>query len=1299
MRRWPLQSVQDGSAAGSDSDGSDVPVEVFYDHDCGLPPHQPASGTGTDAPDTSTRGADAHERQQHPARGTTPPPSSLDDTLKGSSDGLAVSTFASTAAAAAASASSVVVDPAVATMDHAVRVPSALRGAARRTMFDVLINVAARQRRHNAVQQEVTDTTAATEERQSHRGDTLCAPGTAPAAAAPPPSARELTFNALFPHAAAAAAALERQRRAAPPTTAATPLEATATADVSGSGSVGETTSGGPPVASTSAPPPSPSPPPPPAKPDRRLRQLLPAHLRGDPPVLQAPDDGDTHHQRRSRASEAERLLSHTRTAVAVARAASVVSSISSVSDDNHHGAAPASQQRRPAPQRVEQSSDALSSFMDGDAAAHARGGTFGPTGGRVVRLEDVLLGAATTAAPRPAAPPSSAAAAVPRCSDGYRRRKRGRHTTTSDATTTDTSTSDGGSSGTRDEDDHDSRAGVVDLCRDLDEAVPPWVRQHDAARERQALLQRRQRQTEWHATTWMSPVIAKVQTSTMDRAAAAVMNRAAVQSAASVQDLVGKPHEFHPSSTAPRRQSTATSRTTNATVSSALAGPRAAPRPLLAVWKAEKQLARLRATNATAVAVVGHLWQRFQDWRPRGLRLLDQLRCGRLGAEEEEEEVEDTDEDSAAPSSAERAPRRGASSSSSDSSTGGTPHTPAVERRTRTPASARPARCGATAGDGVEVQVKVLYMESAFSLVAVHGELTWASAAACLRLGLTCPFRSTDASSSVEAAPRRWTVLLPEPALAHVPVVPQEHVYLAPPYTVVAEAAVVLASYTFTTDALVREQARAVAEEAATEAERQLRRPACRRRGAEGSGSRGAWRDALPDPYAHVGGRDRSTTPPRAAAAARRGGGSPVGASPGPHPPVTHASAVASAGRLSGVARDVLGATDVRQDPLHASTSASPSHVRASVTSVAGDIFYDPLAMPALPTAWHAEVSAAAVVVLTGASDEAVGPRQWCAATPTPTAADGAVQGRHPRSSPALPLPPPMDAPAHSRDALVDVAGVAFPAGPAAEWDVPVEVLLTLRGDVDTLNARKRRRPEKRGSSGYSNSNSNRNNSSRSSSSRGGGEDGGDAVTSRHASSQRRLSSSSVSPPTLHSHAVSATDSESLTSLSEPEHDAPHDSRVGGRRSGDVRGAPPLARRTTAAAHRPRTAAHGDRECERDRLRRERHERWMREVWGHDRGRVTRAAAVVLPGTTAAPPTPSPAPAGGASTPSLGVDETHPTARDVPVTPASIHRAIEATAAHLSTSPPTRHANEDAEVSVATSVFALEDVFLSDTD
>ncbi|KAG5507359.1 hypothetical protein GH5_07455 [Leishmania sp. Ghana 2012 LV757] len=952
-----------GLRGGDSSDSSDGPVEVFYDHRSRLPQHEL-----TDSTTVRSGGGLAHQpprlipghRQKQPS--VTPVPSapltsSLNSAHKGSVDRFPASTFTSAASCAISPAGPFsmtalggVVDEAVVTMDHAVRVPCALRGAGRRTMFDVLVDVAARQRRPDQRQAKpqvsAEDRNITSDHVATARDLQAPAPhpsGTAVSSLGISSSAREITYQLLFPQSTVAAAA----RRLSSSTT---------TNSVSAAGSVRELCNGG--IASTapvlgavvaalpgretragaSASPvrhrrttPLSALPPQRAKPDRRLLHLLPAHLRGGLAASQSADD-DSQERKLQRAliDGTNRLQTPPvrNPADATALDASDMSSISSFSDGGdtrqpdtryvqpHLGTRPdATDVAAAAPMRGPQAPQAVthqtsfSGLIDGDAEVIARHQPqhAGPKSGQPerpqrttedseakwARLEQVFMGAAEAVV-------SSSLAEEPTCvrdrlhhsHSGHRRVDRGTarsslERSTTHLRTTDVFASDPDSASSGMENSVDDGGGVLDLRKDLDDEVPRWVRQHEAARGHLAQLRQQRR------VPWASPTFRDAHMYVVERAAAAYRARALVAAtAAASQALVGKPRIFCPSSMVPRTPSAASHPASElvggAAAWSAARGvgrgtpvargirtPVGAQGSLLTVWKEGKRLLKQRSSNTTAVAVVEYLWQRFQAWKPYGLQLLRQLRRGICFGEaaappvgsplsrsqresdsgclvlnpawdgpagdavEPTEEILGTssDEDRTHTSvlqrkaawKSQRCPQQAVASAPSQqwhpAATAGSGTDAASEAGHQSEGEGRPSDAGAAeeggSGDeGVELQLRVHYMESAFNVVAVHGELTYASESACARLGLAYPLlssprlpscvrdRAEDAATTRAAQQRQWTLLLPEPALMQVPVLLQEHIYLAPPYTVCREMQTVLASYNFTSDALLRQHA-----------------------------------------------------------------------------------------------------------------------------------------------------------------------------------------------------------------------------------------------------------------------------------------------------------------------------------------------------------------------------------------------------------------------------------------------------------------------------------------------------------
>ncbi|CAC9483286.1 hypothetical protein conserved [Leishmania donovani] len=968
-----------GGGHSDSSDSSDRATEVFYDHQSGLPQHEPTGPSTARSGDSLAHqslrlipGGQQQQQQQPPTKQvpSASPTSSLDDARKGSVDSFPASTFASTASGATSSALVGTVDEAVVTMDHAVRVPSALRGAGRRTMFDVLVDVAARQRRQEQRQSQPQESaegkSLASKPSTATRDAQVLAPhpsGTAASSLVVASSAREVTYQMLFPRAAVAAAAA-RMSSSGPTTPPA----------VGSTRELGKayTLAAAPPAAASAAEPPSPSrserihrytspvshrspplsspPPPERAKPDRRLRHLLPAHLRGCPAASQSADDNSHRHQlQTARQHEANcppaRHAGHR--AEVSALDVSDISSISSCSEDDtatpgmrhpppHRGtrrnaaepSAAASTSHPQAPTAVARPT-LLSRLIDGGAeelvrlSHHREGRDRGepdrPQGAakepktRWALLEHVLMGTAGAAA-------SSSHAGRPKLAGDRHRRRRSRHhrvgrttnsgsseRSTTHSRTTDASASDPDSTSSRGEDFGHDGGGVVDLRRDLDDEVPQWVRQHEAARERLAQLQQQQQQFSWASPTFSNAhMLATARVAAADKARAQVATTAAAS-----QAFFGKPRIFYPSSMARRTPSAASYAASGlagggaawSTVSdvgrgrhdtrsalTAVATAAGVPRSLLAFWKEGKRLLKQRSSNATAVAVVEYLWQRFQAWKPCGLRLLHRLHSGFCSceaaappagsslsrAEHEsgpgrllvnpacDDAVEDaggpiedisgttsSDDDgghaSAVQSKPARKPRRvskqaspqrrsrGTTGGGSDATDGASAQNKDEGKAGDAAAAVAAAEAGGGSDEGIELQMKVRYMESAFNVVAVHGELTYASEGACARLGLAYPLppsppcwsprisgRADDAETTPAEQQRRWTFLVPEPALTQVPVLLQEYLYLAPPYTVLREVQTVLSSYNFTTDALLRQHA---AEEKAAQEERQRRR------------------------------------------------------------------------------------------------------------------------------------------------------------------------------------------------------------------------------------------------------------------------------------------------------------------------------------------------------------------------------------------------------------------------------------------------------------------------------------------
>ncbi|CBZ25790.1 conserved hypothetical protein [Leishmania mexicana MHOM/GT/2001/U1103] len=1350
----PRSELRGGGHSDS-SDSSDRAAEVFYDHRSGLPQHEPTdtptARSGDGLAHQSLRFISGNQQQQQPPTkqvSSASLTSSLDVARKGGVDSFPASTFASTTPGATLSALVGTVNEAVVTMNHAVRVPSALRGAGRRTMFDVLVDVAARQRRQEQRRAKPQESAEGTNFASKPSPTTRDAQVLDVAS-----SAREVTYQMLFPRTVVAAAAA-RMSSSCPTTSppavgsarepgkahtvaAAPPPPAAAVVPPSPSGSERIHTHTSP--VSHLSPPPSSPPPPERAKPDRRLRHLLPAHLRGCPAASQSADDSSQRQQLQA-ARNHEAKCPQTRHADyrtgASALDASDISSISSCSD----GDTTKPNTRHPlAPPAVARPT-VLSRLIDGDAEelvrlSHHRGGRDRgePERPQAVAvepktnwalLERVLMGTAGAVAS------TSHAGGPKRSGDRHRRRRRRHHrvgrTTTSGSSergtthsrATDASTSDRDDTSSGVEDSGHNSGGVVDLRRDLNDEVPQWVRQHEAARERLAQLQQQQRQQ----FSWASPTFSNAHMFVTARGAAADKAQAQVAAtAAASQAFFGKPRSFCPSSMAPRTPSAASYAASGlvgggapwSAVSgvgqgrhdtwsplTAAATAAGVPPSLLAFGKEGKRVLRQRSSNATAVAVVEYLWQRFQAWKPCGLRLLHQLRSGfcfceaaappagsslsraehgsgpdRLlvnpacndaagDADGPIEDISGTSSDegthaSAVQSKAARKPRRVSNQALPQRRPRGTAgggadatHRESAQNKDQGKAgdaAAAVAEADGSSDEGIELQMKVHYMESAFNVVAVHGELTYASEGACARLGLAYPLspfspclsprvsgRADDAETTPAAAAqqRRWTFLVPEPALTQVPVRLQEHLYLAQPYTVLHEMQTVLSSYNFTTDALLRQHAE---EEAAAQEERQRWRAldasnvagvATQKTNASSTTAAVAGRAAANDVLeGHMldrgdgesGGRQRGVSPTRsgsqcngAAASAptrwwaalegndetpvheaasihaqapadhadapvanrsptslrRELGGAPVsldptrlgrapplqhpqrrqwpvedgednhlrahsadgeeahtptavrqcgsgcvGASPEPHqPPVSRLPPPPPRLRDAGNGSAAVNAeAQCPKGVPPGQSSVSPSYVRAStasVNSISIDGFYDPLAMPALPTtgvrrgiaaAWGANerwghgggsgtngsatATADKTMVLTGESGHgadreivpedafgrglAAGPRELpippqMTARPTNSlrssgAAElaagvfGGLVGEDARVRGGNALAREMStvtAAAIAADPLMDDrVGGGFPRGPAADWDIPVDVLFALSG------------------------------------------------------------------------------------------------------------------------------------------------------------------------------------------------------------------------------------------------------------
>lgn len=1243
--------LEDADSGDSDSE------EVFYDHQSGAPREGPKRGSPKQTLHLSPT----------PSASST----SLTGTRKGSGDTFPASTFTSAAAptpragtyaAAAAAASSVpalarVLDTSVMTMDNAVRVPFALRSAGRRTMFDVLADWEATRARQQAAPPLAPADTE--NQKSAHR--------TVPPAVDAASAAREVTYNALFPRAALTSAkvtgagldsAPPHQRdvphgsnpitvpsatesRASPTTSRASTAVIThgsaAAAHASAGSSMENVVRGSAAAlavqaAKTTAPPPAG-----PAKPDRRLRHLLPSHLRGHHGCTADRSDAEEPHDTK-RATEAEAGVKNTPASGRRVRESDTP--WAALLHDEQLGS-----------RRRQGGADVTAAAVEGHKTRHQQGDTSDISSISTESLVNADRGGmktdpraaqsrVATAGGSPTAPASFLARLVeadvsgwdagltsPRRSQphgGYRsnttqsgwtdleanlrRSTRRTHRGESSCSTGSEVEDGGGDAGLR---AARRRRGMLDLNQLVDDDVPPWLLHHQAEESRRQqrhaadLQQQQQQGRQQQGRALAASSLGTVMPLEEEEATAA-------ERVAAGQRLTGKPARFCPSSTAPRN-ATATVGGTGLPPSTTAAGSPPPPPPpplpplasrLRATWKEGARLLKQRNTNATAVGVLEYLWQRFLAWKPCGLRLLGQLRRGvclggratppreNASARDGEGSAEVQDEEADGGGRAHAHPRlRGRcragddnsssiediSLSSGDAGDEEQHHrkraaTQRVTARTTSSASTAAAAVAAAeakdGSEGVEIQFLVLKLEAAFNVVTVRGELTWASEAACQRLGLSYPLATLSARPTLTRARREWTLVLPEPALMQVPVGLHEHLYLAPPYTVFAETRAVLSTYNFTTDALLRQHAAAGAgggdaphtdahegreADGAHAAEQNQRRSAgpqamaevrsryehwdsSRQRGVSpvrgSSGNAvaaatGTWHGGtsldtqrwLLEPLVHgntsatpqqgprrrgdVGGvleqasaaasaDHHQRTPERTGRGADHGAGGaeggPVGASPEPHPPHS---------RLAWAGHETLPGSHVAAPGLL--LSASPSHVRpsaASVNSIAGDGFYDPLAMPALPTTdaavrqgrlaatrfgdasdHGAPATSDFTVVLTGKSEDALrgegGPPAVTSSRPPPnSAADLAPRGGDEAggvgASPrALPIPPPlcvMGSPGTTGASATDTAdavaalpmvwaaplvddtmGHGFARGPGAEWDVPVEVLFAL--------------------------------------------------------------------------------------------------------------------------------------------------------------------------------------------------------------------------------------------------------------
>lgn len=842
-----------------------------------------------------------------------------------------------------------VVNTAVATMDHAVSIPSALRGAARRTMFDVLVDVQRRNQKKKADSEKQGGT--GTKEKGSDSASVGASAGTTPNATVTAivggaaaysskptpaaPSARDLTYRVLFPSAAVAAGktgpvepSSASSLSHAPPTLA-SPLAAPQDGNASdgrtehdtlvppsttslwprggnGSHTAPATTAA---AASQKAHTVEPQADSAPASsstcnaaavtrhtsvtaqrvqsasflsssssshaaatggPDRRLRHLLPAHLHG-PRLTQKEGKGSPVEKPDGRGRQQCRTAAEEAFGRSGDDDDDTLSDIPSVASDDAH--CPRGQcssdttAQRPAPEKdacllevleggyenrnqskvpsstlaaehekrtaaaatnwlqrldkVEKESRtvALQQQQQPQRAGTNRSGEPHAVDQRV--LEDVLMG-------QPVHCPSS----QEKKREGYRhcpcrktRSQRGNSHSNERSTADEgsltgasraSSSSGRDSSMSRSSSAQSKPSTMLDLMRDIDDDVPQWVRQHEA---RQQLVQQCQQQQPYG----LAPFATSTDTASLER-----------ERAAAIEPFIGKPATFSPSCAASRRQPQnnaaasaaatidaasyyrfSSSNTAHLTTDSFFAtAAGAAASSFLATWKEGR---RLLKQNATAMSVVQYLCTCFDRWKPFGSQLKAQTTSANEEGDNAQEKEGEIDEATHATTiGAQVHDRRDDSSSMS---CGGGSDVDAAEK-----------------DSGVELKIRVEYIDAAFNVAVVHGALVWCSEDARRRLsipsavvpvtneevveenkeearrnGVARPPQATPlpSSASAEAEDRSWSFLFPEAALMQVNVTVGEHLYVASPYYVYADTHSVLATYNFTSDAVVQKQAR----------------------------------------------------------------------------------------------------------------------------------------------------------------------------------------------------------------------------------------------------------------------------------------------------------------------------------------------------------------------------------------------------------------------------------------------------------------------------------------------------------
>ncbi|KPA82886.1 hypothetical protein ABB37_02645 [Leptomonas pyrrhocoris] len=955
----PFQTADDRNESGRDDDDDDYdadsisdehdgygPVEVFYDQHAGMsawetnrknrsqdePATAPAASVFRDghttAPNMSITEGNKQEEQQKTTSKTA-----CDDRDCQAGDPLRQSDAPTPHQRRSTKRAALrqyvgFVNTAVATMDHAVSVPAALRGAGRRTMFDVLVEVAQRRKEKLKEGEGKAAQVDATTRVSSRSTNVSSAPGGSAAATSLSAvrSARDATYRMLFPAAATAAAvasaavggngrpfesstspshlqtsALKRHDRASaghqrqqqqqhelpvmhstpnlPPgggssvshTTLATtagssPMECihdarphvdpALTSSTTGSATslypVGEGGAQRTSSASAAATPPQ-------SGPDRRLRHLLPAHLHG---AVSAQKKGDGPSAKVGSRALRKGGEEQARENSEDDDSASDISSVSSGEQPPRRAA------QRVAVRPASEEDACLRDFLDGGGGgggkretglnlslstrASMKGKatskeettwlqrleeTVESTRQRAAAdqslLEEVLMG---HRARRPASPEEQ----LPRGHRRPRDRATGAVQVGDDGAGSMTaastcSTSRSRSSGSKSRSQSSSARSTSflsdDLMRDIDDDVPQWVLQREARQQRQ-----RQPQYELDLRGPRAGVAER---------SSAVLEQERVEV---LQSFIGKPTTFCPSCAASRRPpnrknsnppptAAALHSTSNApsrfqcytsagtTASSFFASAAQATGSLfLASWKEGKRLCK---HNPTATSVVAYLSDCFDRWKPYGLQL--------------QQHTHDRDSLPTGASTGDENSGDGDVSISSADDAPVLPYTSKTHRGVHAGEGNYTGKAAATALDakrkecGVELKIRVQYIEAAFNVAVVHGTLVWCSEHARQRLRMS-PISGAAAASEgaictvdeednrhtllrpLQAAPLPssafsdvgdlpWTFLFPEPALMQIQALVGEHLYIAHPYHVYSSQRIVLASYNFTTDAVVRQQ------------------------------------------------------------------------------------------------------------------------------------------------------------------------------------------------------------------------------------------------------------------------------------------------------------------------------------------------------------------------------------------------------------------------------------------------------------------------------------------------------------